>query len=186
MTAAASPRMSALRSRLARVGVVLGAVGVLALASWAQVPMYPVPMTLQTLAVFAIAGLAGPRLTFEIIAVWLLSASIGLPLLAGFKGGLEPFTGPTAGFLLAFVVAGPLASWLARRAKGGDLFALFLAGHCLVLAIGWAWLATHLGAAKAFAAGVQPFFYGAIAKSAAATLIVMLAKARFSRAPVTP
>jgi biotin transport system substrate-specific component len=186
MTAAASSRTSALRSRLLRVGVVLGAVVVLALASWASVPMIPVPMTLQTLAVFAIAGLAGPRLTFEIIAVWLLSALIGFPVLAGFKGGLEPFTGPTAGFLLAFLVAGPLASWLAPRAKGGDLFALFLAGHALVLTLGWAWLAVHVGAARAFAVGVQPFFFGAIAKSAVATIIVMLAKARFSRASVTP
>jgi biotin transport system substrate-specific component len=164
------------------VGVVLGATVLLALGSWASVPMIPVPMTLQTLAVFVIAGLAGPRLTFEIIAVWLLSALIGLPLLAGFKGGLEPFTGPTGGFFLAFLIAGPLAAWLAPRAKGGDLFALFLAGHALVLTIGWAWLAVHVGAAKAFVGGVQPFFFGAIAKSAAATIIVMLAKARFSRA----
>ncbi len=95
--------------------------------------------TLQTLAVFTIAGLAGPRLTFEIVAVWLLSALIGLPVLAGFKGGIEPFAGPTAGFLVAFLIAGPLVAWLAPRTKGGDLFALFLAGHALVLAIGWAW-----------------------------------------------
>lgn len=186
MTDAAKSTLSAVRARLVRAGVVLAGVGLLAVASWVSVPMYPVPMTLQTLAVFVVAGLAGPRLTFEIIAVWLLAAGIGLPLLAGFNGGIEPFTGPTAGFLLAFVVAGPLAAWLAPKAKGGDLFALFLAGHSLVLLIGWAWLAVHVGAAKAFVGGVQPFFYGAIAKSAAATLIVMLAKARFSRARARP
>jgi biotin transport system substrate-specific component len=143
-------------------------------------------MTLQTLALFVIAGLAGPRLTFEVVAVWLLCAVIGFPVLAGFKGGLEPFMGPAAGFLLAFVLVGPLAAWLAPRAKGGDLFALFLIGHALVLAIGWAWLAIHVGPAKAFANGVQPFFIGAIVKSVAATIIVMLAKARFSRVRTAP
>jgi biotin transport system substrate-specific component len=182
MTAAAKPLVSRIRARALHVGLVLAGAGVLALASWASVPMIPVPMTLQTLAVFAIAGLAGPALTFEIVAVWLLSALIGLPLLAGFKGGVEPFTGPTAGFLLAFVVVGPVAAWIAPKTKGGDLFALFLVGHAAVLAIGWAWLAIHVGAAKAFAVGVQPFFYGAIVKSAAATIIVMLATARFAKA----
>jgi biotin transport system substrate-specific component len=186
MTDAAKSSWSNLHARLARAGVVLAGVAVLAAASWASVPMIPAPMTLQTLAVFSIAGLAGPRLTFEIIVVWLLSATLGLPVLAGFAGGTPPFTGPTAGFLLAFVVVGPLAAWLAPRCKGGDLFALFLAGHALVLSLGWAWLAAHVGAAQAFAGGVQPFFFGAIVKSAAATVIVMLAKARFSRARVTP
>jgi len=182
MTAAASSGSSALRSRALRVGLVLGGVVVLAVASWVSVPMTPVPMTLQTLAVFAIAGLARPRLTFEIVVVWLLSALIGLPVLAGFKGGIAPFAGPTAGFLLAFLVAGPLVAWLAPKTKGGDLFALILAGHALVLVLGWAWLATQVGPAKAFSAGVQPFFIGAIVKSVAATIIVMLAKARISKA----
>jgi biotin transport system substrate-specific component len=182
MTAAAAPLLSRVRSRALRVGLVLGGVVLLAVASWVSVPMTPVPMTLQTLAVFAIAGLAGPRLTFEIVAVWLLSAVIGLPVLAGFKGGIAPFTGPTAGFLLAFLIAGPLVAWGAPKTKGGDLFALILAGHALVLVLGWAWLATQVGPAKAFAVGVQPFFFGAIVKSAAATIIVMLAKARIARA----
>ena len=175
-------RPSLAAPRLVRVGVVLAAAALLAVASWAQVPMIPVPMTLQTLAVFVVAGLAGPRLTFEIVAVWLLCAVIGFPVLAGFKGGIAPFTGPTAGFLLALLVAGPLAAWAAPRTKGGDLFALFLAGHALVLTLGWAWLASRVGAARAFAVGVQPFFFGAIAKSAAATILVMLAKARLFRA----
>jgi biotin transport system substrate-specific component len=186
MTAAANALPSRIRSRVLRVGLVLAGAAVLAAASWASVPMTPVPMTLQTLAVFVIAGLAGPRLTFEIVAVWLLSALIGLPVLAGFKGGPEPFAGPTAGFLLAFLVVGPLVAWRAPKTKGGDLFALILAGHALVLAAGWAWLATRVGPAKAFSAGVQPFFIGAIVKSVAATIIVMLAKARFARARATP
>jgi biotin transport system substrate-specific component len=182
MTAAADRPLSGLRARALRVGLVLGGVVALAVASWVSVPMVPVPMTLQTLAVFAIAGLAGPRLTFEIVAVWLASAAIGLPVLAGMGGGWQVFVGPTAGFLLAFLVAGPLAARFAGKAKGGDLFALFLCGHSLVLLLGWAWLATSLGPGPAFMGGVRPFFTGVIVKSVAATIIVMLAKARLSRA----
>ena len=182
MTAVANASPSGLRSRLVRVGLVLGGAVLLALASLASVPMIPVPMTLQTLAVFVVAGLAGPRLTFEIIAVWLLSAAIGLPVLSGMGGGWQVFIGPTAGFLLAFAIAGPLVARFAPKAKGGDLFALFLAGHSLVLLTGWAWLALNVGAGPAFLGGVRPFFTGVIVKSVAATIIVMLAKARFSRA----
>jgi biotin transport system substrate-specific component len=182
MTAAAASRPSSFRARLVRVGIVLACVMLLAMASWAAVPMYPVPMTLQTLALFAVAALAGPRMTIEIVAVWLLSAAIGLPVLAGFNGGWQVFAGPTAGFLLAFLVVAPMVAWAAPKTKGGDLFALFLAAHVAVLAIGWAWLATRVGPQKAFAAGVQPFFIGAIVKSVVATIIVMLAKARLARA----
>jgi biotin transport system substrate-specific component len=182
MTAAANPSLSGLRARALRVGLVLGGVLVLAVASWISVPMVPVPMTLQTLAVFVIAGLAGPRLTFEIVLVWLLCAAIGLPVLSGFNGGWQVVVGPTAGFLLAFLIAGPLVARFAPKAKGGDIFALFLVGHCLVLLLGWAWLATSVGAGPAFMGGVRPFFTGVIVKSVAATIIVMLAKARFARA----
>jgi biotin transport system substrate-specific component len=182
MTAAANPSPSGVRARIVRVGIVLACVLLLAMASWAVVPMYPVPMTLQTLALFVIAALAGPRMTVEVVIVWLLCAAIGLPVLAGFTGGWQAFTGPTAGFLLAFLVVAPVVAWAAPKTKGGDLFALFLAAHVAVLAIGWAWLATTVGPGKAFAAGVQPFFFGAIVKSVAATIIVMLAKARLAKA----
>jgi biotin transport system substrate-specific component len=181
MTAAASSPPSALHSRLVRAGIVLACVMLLALASWASVPMYPVPMTLQTLALFVVAALAGPRMTLEVVLVWLLAAAIGLPLLAGFRGGIEAFTGPSAGFLLAFLVVAPVVAWAAPRTRGGDLFALFLAAHAAVLAIGWAWLATRAGPARAFVMGVQPFFIGAIVKSTAATILVMLAKARLAK-----
>jgi biotin transport system substrate-specific component len=122
----------------------------------------------------------------EIALVWLLSAAIGLPVLAGFNGGWQVLVGPTAGFLLAFLVAGPLVARFAGRAKGGDLFALFLAGHSLVLLLGWAWLAVNIGAGPAFMGGVRPFFTGVIVKSVAATIIVMLAKARLAKARATP
>jgi biotin transport system substrate-specific component len=182
MTAAASSNPSGLRARLVRVGIVIACVMLLAMASWAAVPMYPVPMTLQTLALFVVAALAGPRMTIEIVLVWLGAAAIGLPLLAGFKGGVEAFSGPTAGFLLAFILVAPGVAWAAPKARGGDLFALFLAAHSAVLLLGWAWLSGKVGGPQAFAVGVQPFFFGAIVKSVAATILVMLAKARLARA----
>ena len=161
-----------------RVGVVLAGSWLLAASSWAEVPMAPVPMTLQTYALFVIAGLAGRRLALEIVVVWLLQAAIGLPVLAGGAGGLEALTGPTIGFLAGMLGAAPLVGQLAeRRSSWPVLMLICLGGHALVLAMGWAGLVlSGLGASAAFAGGVQPFLLGAAVKSVAAALTVTLAR----------
>jgi biotin transport system substrate-specific component len=178
--AAPLARLLANRPRILRVGVVLLGSWLLAASSWAQIPMVPVPMTLQTYALFAIAGLAGGRLALEILIVWLAQAAIGLPVLAGGAGGLESLTGPTAGFLAGMLVAAPLVGRFAEARRGwSTLLLACLAGHALVLALGWAGLVlSGLGPTAAFTGGVLPFLIGAVVKSLAAALTVTLAQAR--------
>jgi biotin transport system substrate-specific component len=162
-----------------RVAVVLAGSVAMAAGSWASIPMVPVPMTLQTLALFAIAGLAGPRLTFEIVLVWLLEAAMGLPVLSGGGSGLQSFVGPSGGFLLGMLAAGPWAAWLVQRFPGLLRMAAILAlGHAVVLLCGWAWLAAGSDPMAAFTGGVLPYIPGAVIKSIAAALIVTLARAR--------
>jgi biotin transport system substrate-specific component len=174
-TAAPLPRLIGGRMWL-RVAVVLLGSWVLAAASWAEVPMVPVPVTLQTLALFTLAGLAGMRLSFEITLVWLLQAAIGLPVLAGSGAGPDALTGPTAGYLAGMLIAAPLAGRVAERSRGlFTLVAAFLVGHAVVLAAGWARLTALTDVQKAFADGVAPFILGAIAKSLAAAALVKLA-----------
>lgn len=174
-SAALLPRLIGGRVWL-RVVVVLAGSWILAASSWAEVPMVPVPMTLQTLALFTLAGLAGLRLSFEIVLVWLLQAAVGLPVLSGGAGGLRALTGPTAGYLAGMLAAAPLAGRIAERTQGVfTLVAAFLLGHAVVLALGWARLAGLGDPARAFADGVAPFILGAIAKSLAAALLVKLA-----------
>lgn len=166
------------RSLAWRVGAILAGSWLLAAASWAEVPMYPAPMTLQTYALLVIAGLSGPRLALEIVFVWLAQAAMGLPLLADGASGLAPFAGPTAGYLAGFVITAGLVGWLAARPDGRSwrsLTASFLAAHALILLLGWAWLATDLGAKAAFAGGVAPFLAGAFLKTILAVATVKLA-----------
>ncbi|WP_374573543.1 biotin transporter BioY [Phenylobacterium sp.] len=161
-----------------RVVLALALSWVLAASSWAALPMVPAPMTLQTYALLTVAALAGPRLAFEAIVIWLGQAALGLPLLAGGAGGLSALAGPTAGFLAGFLVAGTATAWLARRPAlqgWAGLTGLFLAAHAVILALGWAWLATRIGPAKAWSGGVWPFLPGAAVKSLAAAASVKLA-----------
>ena len=164
-----------------RVAAVLAGSWLLAAASWAEVPMHPVPMTLQTYVLLAVAGLSGPRLALEIVFVWLAQAAMGLPLLAGGASGLEAMVGPTGGYLAGFVVSAGLVGWLAARPGGRTwlaLTAIFLAAHALILLLGFAWLAAGMGAKAAFSGGVAPFLPGALLKTLLAVATVKLASDR--------
>lgn len=158
------------------VAVLLGTF-VLAIASQISVPMLPVPMTMQTLAVILIGGLYGWRLGALTVVAWLGEAALGLPVLANGNGGIAPFMGPTAGYLVSFPLVAALVGWLAERGWNGSrpafAFASMLAGHALCLALGGLWLAALIGAEKAMLAGVVPFLLGSLVKSGLGAAILM-------------
>ncbi len=148
----------------------IGCLGVAALtaSSYISVPMYPVPVTLQTMTVLLMGALFGPRMGAAIVLSWLALSMTGAPVLAGGKSGLMAFAGPTAGYLAAF----PLAAFLAGHLPKGDRLAAhgvrlagFLGLHALILTLGWAWLSGFVGAETAFATGVVPFLIGSLLKS---------------------
>lgn len=154
-------------NRLRPAALFLSGIAVLTASSWVSVPMVPVPVTMQTLAVLLIGALAGPRLGLAMIVSWLGLAAAGAPVLADGKAGLTALVGPTAGYLLAFPVAGYLAGLGAKTVMRGHVsrFAGFLALHGVILLAGWAWLSTITGASEAFALGVVPFLVGTLIKS---------------------
>lgn len=139
------------------------------LAARIEVPMAPVPMTMQTFAVLLAGCVLGPVWGGVAILGYLALAAAGLPLLSDGASGLAPFSGATAGYLFAFPIAAVLAGlagqrdWFSRPVRGvGALAAL----HLLILGLGTAWLATKIGVAEALAAGFTPFLIGAVVKSA--------------------
>lgn len=152
------------------LGAMALATAVLTASSWVAVPMYPVPMTMQTFAVTLVGALFGWRLGAVTVLAWLAQAAAGLPVLAGGSGGLAAFAGPTAGYLMAFPLAAALTGYLAEQGWTGHRialsFAAMVAGNALILAIGGAWLAGLIGLEAALAAGVTPFLLGALLKSA--------------------
>ena len=79
--------------------------------SWINIPIGPVPFTLQTLAILAVMLTTGGRRGTFAILVYLSLGLVGVPVFAGFKGGVAAFAGPTGGFLIGFVFAA-LVYWL--------------------------------------------------------------------------
>ena len=164
------------------VGVVL-----LAASSWVDIPMYPVPMTLQTLVVCVVAGVCGGATGVVCVVVWFALAAAGLPLLAGGEGGIEAFGGATAGYLGGFVLAAGVCGRLAENPMMRGVVAmtgLFVLGHVLILGLGWARLALMVGAGDAWEGGVAPFLLGALVKSVLAVAAVKLIERVLSRASV--
>ncbi|WP_027151491.1 biotin transporter BioY [Mesorhizobium sp. WSM2561] len=160
----------------------IGAVGLgtvfLALASYIEVPMVPVPVTMQTFAVTLIGAVYGWRLGAATIVAWLVEGAIGLPVLSGGAAGAHHFVGPTAGYLFAFPVVGALTGWLAERGWNGNrpwlAFVSMLLGNALCLVLGAAWLSVAIGIEQAVVHGVTPFLIGGALKSALAAVTLKL------------
>ena len=108
--------------------------------SFIQIPIGPVPITLQTFGIMTIAGILGARKGFLTVVVYLLLGLIGLPVLSG-QGGLAPFVGPTAGYLIAFPIAAFFIGWLSERHRSIPA----LIGYNLVIGLGLVYVLGSIG-----------------------------------------
>lgn len=90
----------------------------IAICSWISIPS-AVPFTLQTFAVFCALGLVGGRRGTIAIVVYLLLGALGVPVFAGFSGGIGILFGVTGGYLLGFILMG-LVYWLGERLGKGS------------------------------------------------------------------
>lgn len=154
--------------------VILAATLLMTVSSRIEVPMVPVPMTMQTFAALLIGGLLGARMGAVAVAAWLCQGIAGLPLFSGGGGGIGHFIGPTGGYLVAFVVMAFMAGLYVDRAKRPTIVGAFLvamAGHVVCLGLGTAWLALQIGLPSAFELGFAPFIVGSVVKSALLAIV---------------
>jgi biotin transport system substrate-specific component len=159
--------------------IVLALIGtaLLTLSAKIQVPFWPVPMTMQTFVVLVLGMAYGWRLAGATVLLYLAQGAIGLPVFAA-GGGIAYFAGPTAGYLVGFLLAAVAVGWLAEH--GWDrsplrTLAAMLIGTVIIFACGIAWLSTLIGVARAIGAGLVPFLLGEAVKIALATAILPFA-----------
>lgn len=151
-------------------------------------PLVPVPLTLQTLGVMLAGLVLGPRLALFAMALYLLIALVGFPVLPGGRSGLAVFAGPTGGFLVGFLPGAFVTGWMARRSAhlaarsqiersgaqvfAGNLTAAILGGALTVYVVGVPWLAmvTDTALSKAVLA-VAIFMPGDVIKALIAAFV---------------
>ncbi len=167
--------------------VVIGSL-LLTASARTQIPFWPVPMTMQTMAVVLIGMTLGSRLGFIVVAAYVLEGLMGLPVFANTPArgtGLAYLMGPTGGYLIGFCIAAYVAGWLAERGYGRDLFSAVLVniiGTLIILSFGYAWLAHLIGPVKAYAAGVHPFLLSSVVKiGLGGVLAVLIARSPLKR-----
>jgi biotin transport system substrate-specific component len=174
------------QSLTAKTLVVVGGALMIALGAQVSVPMLPVPMTLQTLAVVLVGLTAGSRLGAAAVLTYLAQGAAGLPVFSMGGAGLAWLSGPTAGFLWGFVAL----AWAAGRAVETGLAQGFVRTLLVVTAISallyvpgvlWLTAVTPLDLNGAIARGAVPFLLGDAVKAVIAALVVTGGWAALSR-----
>lgn len=163
ISAPLSPSWVALRTSL----LLAAGVGLMTLSAKVQIPFWPVPMTLHTLAVFAYAVFLGPRWAISIFTAYLAAGALGFPVFSGTpeRGiGLAYMAGPTGGYLLGYLIAsGVIGALAAGRGWLGRAGAMLL-GLVIVYGFGLAWLAFFVPGKQLLALGIAPFLLGDLVK----------------------
>jgi biotin transport system substrate-specific component len=163
--------------------LVLAVVGsaLLAISAKIQVPIPPVPMTMQTLVVLLIGATYGWRLGAATVLLYIAEGMLGLPVFANTPPAVPSpayLLGPTGGYLAGYVAAALVMGFLAERGWDRSLvrvIALMTIGHGIIFAFGLAWLAVLVGWPKAWAVGAAPFMAATALKTALAAALMQAA-----------
>ena len=139
------------------------------------VPLSPVPMTLQPLAVLAVGGLLGAAGGVAALVLYLVLGMVGLPVFAGGAAGAVHLIGPTGGYLLAFPVAAGIVGALLGRSSGVLRVLLACALGMVVIHVGGVAQLALLGGdpALAFRVGFVPFLTGDLLKVGLAAALIL-------------
>jgi biotin transport system substrate-specific component len=145
----------------------------LALSAFISIPFGSVPFTLQVFAVLLTGMVLGPRLGLLTVLAYLILGLVA-PVYSGGASGLGVLSGPTGGYLIAFIPAVLVTGWLAGR-RDGSLPRMVLAGLAglvpiYVLGATWLSLQLDLSPSAATAAGVAPFLWVDVLKALTAGL----------------
>lgn len=167
------------RSLATDAALVVAGAALTALLAQVAIPLWPVPITGQTLAVLLVGGALGATRGTLSMVLYAAVGMLGLPVFSAASSGVRVVLGPTGGYIVGFVLAAALTGWLAerkwdRKFLGGMVS--YLAGSAVVFAVGLPWLAFSLGLDpnQALQAGLYPFILGGVIKAVIAAGVIRL------------
>lgn len=156
----------------------------IAICSWISIPT-TVPFTLQTFAVFLAVGVLGGRRGTFAVLVYILLGAVGLPVFAGFSGGLGALLGTTGGYIIGFFFSA-LLYWAMTKVLGEKTPVMVVAmvlGLIVCYAFGTVWFMTvyarnsgAIGLGTALGWCVIPFIIPDLVKIALAVGLTRLLK----------
>jgi len=164
------------------LALVLTGVAVVAVLAQVSIPLWPVPITGQTLGVILVAANLGARRGATSLGLYLLLGVAGLPIFANLTGGPHSIGKPSFGFIIGFVAAAYAIGWLAEREWDKNFIKAtvgFAAASLIPFMIGIPYLALVLGTmgldnsfGTVMVAGFYPFLLGGLIKALIAAMLL--------------
>lgn len=151
-------------SQISRIGLFTALTIIM---SQISIPMpYGVPMTMQTFIIPLVAFLLGKKEGVYVSIIYLLLGMIGIPVFAGFSGGLGIILGPTGGFILSFPLMAYFSGVATEREKNYQVISWLILGAIVNYLVGMLYfsMVTSNSLSVAFTACVLPFIPTAIIK----------------------
>ena len=156
------------------LAIILGSIA-LTISAKIKIPFYPVPMTMQTFVVLFLGISFGYKIALATVSLYLLEGILGLPVFSNSpeRGvGLAYFMGPTMGYLVGFLSACFLASFVKNDDNYLSIFLKLIFSVSTIYILGILWLGSLVGWDKPiFKLGVIPFLVAEIFKICLLTLI---------------
>ncbi|MBC1358621.1 biotin transporter BioY [Listeria booriae] len=147
---------------------------IIAILAQVTIPIGPIPLTGQTLAVGLAATILSPRNATISVAVYIVLGAIGVPVFAGMTAGLGILFGPTGGFIIGFLFSAYITAFIIEKTDFRLSYAILanIIGAMVTLLFGAAWLKFGAGMPwnTAFMAGIVPFIIPGIIKATLAAL----------------
>jgi len=164
-------------------GLVITGAAVVALLAQVSIPLWPVPITGQTLGVIVVGGALGSRRGAAALVTYMLVGLAGLPVFADFTGSIAAVAKPSFGFVIGFIFSAFVAGWFAEREwdrRPVLAFVGFAAASVVPFLFGIPYMALILnvvmGLEYSFWAllevGLLPFIAGGLIKAGLAALII--------------
>ena len=155
--------------------IILGSIA-LAVSAKVKIPFYPVPMTMQTFVVLFLGISFGYKIGLSTVGLYLLEGIVGLPVFSNTpeRGiGMVYFTGPTMGYLIGFLSACYLASFINLKDSLFKILGKLTLAVSTIYILGVLWLGTLIGWDKQiFSLGVAPFLLAELFNVLLLTLLV--------------
>ena len=154
--------------------IFLGSI-ILAISAKVKIPFYPIPMTMQTFIVLFLGVSFGYKIAISTVGLYLIEGILGLPVFSNSpeRGiGLVYFTGPTMGYLIGFLTACFLASFIKFKDNNLIIFIKLVLAVSTIYILGIFWLGTLIGWDKPIIQlGVTPFLLAEFFKVVLLTII---------------
>jgi biotin transport system substrate-specific component len=170
------------RSAINNVALILSGAVFTAYAAQLVIPMWPVPITAQTLAVLLVGSVLGATRGAISLIVYFSMGAVGMPV---FSAATSLSFGPTFGYLVGFIAAAAVVGYLSQRGwhkSVAGVLGSFAIANTVIYLFGLPWLAFVLGSigvdndlASVAAAGLAPFIIGDVIKMTLAAALLPLA-----------